>query len=366
MAPVDGDSISSAGHDRRDSRIFQGRKTPSKCVRRLFVRMLGVLVLLLAAGAGYEKICVWRAWRDFPPPGKLVDVGGRRIQIDCRGIGAPVVVFEAGLDINGALSWSAVHAGVAQTTRACAYSRAGILWSDPRQGPSHSVNIAEDLHTLLINAGEKPPFVLVGHSLGGLYIVNYTTRFPSDVAGLVLVDAAHPEQVERSSNLVPNLVDPTTPASYRLKVAFAWTGIMRTNRESSIGVPHQPLRDVQAAAAYAPSSVAAMLKEEDSMREALAEAGASHALGDRPTLVLTGVGPIPNDMLLALNLSREQGTALQDMWKRMQDDEASWSSRSQQQIIADTGHYIQFDRPDAVIATVRSVVASVREFRGKR
>jgi pimeloyl-ACP methyl ester carboxylesterase len=222
------------------------------------------------------------------------------------------------------------------------------------------VTIAEDLHALLINTGEKPPFVLVGHSLGGLYIINYTTRFPSDVAGLVLVDAAHPEQVERSRNLVPNLVDPTTPASYRLKVAFAWTGIMRADPGSWTGVPHQPPKDVQAAAAYAPSSVAAMLKEEDSAREAFAEAAVSHRLGDRPTFVLTGVGPIPNDMLLALNVSREQGTALQEMWKGLQDDEASWSSRSQHQIVTDTGHYIQFDRPEVVIAAVQSVVERVR------
>src|SRR5438874_12579387 len=129
---------------------------------RLVVATIMLAALIVAGGVGYEKFCISRAWREFPPPGKLVEVTGRRMQLDCRGIGAPVVVFEAGLDINGALSWSPIHDTVAQTTRACAYSRAGIMWSDPREGASDGVTIARDLHALLVNAGEKSPFVLVG------------------------------------------------------------------------------------------------------------------------------------------------------------------------------------------------------------
>jgi len=110
----------------------------------------------------------------FPLQGKLVDIGGRRIQLDCRGTGSPIVIFESGLDINGSLSWSAVHDEIAKTTRACAYSRAGIMWSDPKDGPQNAKTIAEDLHAALAAAGEKPPFVLVGHSLGGPYIMTYT------------------------------------------------------------------------------------------------------------------------------------------------------------------------------------------------
>jgi pimeloyl-ACP methyl ester carboxylesterase len=285
---------------------------PTRWIRRTFVGVIGLVVLGLGAGAGYERICVWRAWRDFPPPGKLVDLGGRRIQIDCRGTGAPVVVFEAGLDINGSLSWSAVHDVVAQTTRACAYSRAGIMWSDPREGAHNSVSIAQDLHAVLSKGREKPPFVLVGHSFGGLYIVTYTVQFPSDVAGLVLVEASHPEQVQRFKTLVPTFGDPS-PARYRLEVALAWTGVVRADPESSEGVPHQALRDVQAAAAFAPSSLGAMLREEDAMNETRAEASASHALGDRPTYVLTAAAPLQDDALVALHLNRARGQELQQM-----------------------------------------------------
>ena len=121
-----------------------------------------------------------------------MDIGGRRIQIDCRGTGSPVVVFESN-DLWGSLSWSAVQDSVAATTRACSYSRAGILWSDPGAGLRDDKVIAFDLHAVLERAGERPPFVLVGQSLAGLYAVSYTQYFGAEVAGLVLVDPAHPD-----------------------------------------------------------------------------------------------------------------------------------------------------------------------------
>jgi pimeloyl-ACP methyl ester carboxylesterase len=288
-----------------------------------------------------------------------VDIGGRRIQIDCLGVGKPVVVFEAGLDLNGALSWSSVHRRVAELTRACAYSRAGILWSEPRPGRTSSIGIAEELHRLLNNAGEKPPYVMVGHSLGGLYVVTYTNQFPAEVAGVVLVEAAHPEQGRPFRSVVPTLSNRTPPA-YRLKVRLAWTGIMRADRDSSSGVPHQSLRDIQVAAAYAPTSLAALLQEEDAMEETLATAAASHNLGDRPTFVLTAAGPLVPSTIAALQLDVGQAAQLQNIWKQLQDEEATWSSRSQHEVIPDTGHYLQFDRPDAVIAAVNAVVERVR------
>src|SRR5262249_23491833 len=101
-----------------------------KWIRRAALT-LGVLMALIAfSGIGYETIGRYRTARDFPPPGKLADIGGRRVQLDCRGTGTPAVVFEAGLDTMGSLSWSAVHDAVAGITRACTYSRAGIMWSD--------------------------------------------------------------------------------------------------------------------------------------------------------------------------------------------------------------------------------------------
>src|SRR6202161_3725794 len=103
-------------------------------VKRIALIIGGLIVAAVIIGAGYEQIMRWRATSEFPVQGRLIDIGGRHMQIDCRGSGAPIVVFEAGLDTMGSLSWSAVHEATAAVTRACAYSRAGVMWSEPRAG----------------------------------------------------------------------------------------------------------------------------------------------------------------------------------------------------------------------------------------
>ena len=143
----------------------------TRWVKRVAAGAGVVAVAALLSGASYERAMRERSIRDFPAPGRLVDVGGgRRIQLDCRGDGSPTVVLESGLDTYGSLAWASVHDSIAATTRVCAYSRAGIMWSDPTSGPFDSRALANDLHTALTRAGEKAPWVMVGHSLGGPYV----------------------------------------------------------------------------------------------------------------------------------------------------------------------------------------------------
>jgi pimeloyl-ACP methyl ester carboxylesterase len=318
--------------------------------------------LLVVGGVLFEHAEGGRAWQRFPPPGALVDIGGRKLQLDCRGEGTPTVVLEAGLDTNGSLSWSLVHGAIATITRACAYSRAGIMWSDRRASAVSVDLITHDLHQLLGRAREQPPFVMVGHSLGGDYVVAYTQAFPSDVAGLVLVDASHPDLERRMTALLPN-VPHGTPWWYRWKVALAWSGLMRFDRDARTGIPHQPPVDIEAMAAYAPHSLVAMLQEEDAMRQTLATVRVAHRLGNRPTAIVTGTAPLPEAMRVANGLSAGQARQIQELWLELQADEASWSSRSTKDTVSDAGHYVQFDRPDAVVAAVQSVVAAVRAHR---
>ena len=226
-------------------------------------------------------------------------------------------------------------------------------------GPQNGKTIAEDLHATLAKAGEQPPFVMVGHSLGGPYIMTYTKYFGQDVAGLVFVDASHPNQVRRFKAVTS--YSPTDMIMLiKAGVAFAWTGAVRMVPLATQGVPHQPPGAVQAMAAYVPTSLGALLKEFESMDATLAEAGPLGQLGNRPLYVLTSTAPLPQEALAALKLTPEQGRQYKEIWKGMHDEEASWSSNSRHQLVADAGHYIQFDRPDIVIEAVRSVVDSVR------
>jgi len=331
-----------------------------KWIRRIVLALMGFIVLAIIFGGIYEAVGRRNAAREFPPPGKMVDIGGRRIQLDCRGSGSPVVVFESGLGIDGALSWSAVQDSVAQTTRACTYSRAGIMWSDPSDGPQNGKAIAEDLHAVLKQAGEQPPFVLVGHSLGGPYIMTYTTYFGMDVAGLVFVDASHPDQVQRFKTVTAEVS--SSNMLYKLGAVLARIGAVRAAIPFFCkGVPHQPVRSVQAMSAYASTSLDAMLKEMDACNQTLAEAGTFRRLGNRPLFVLTAMAPMSTEALAAMKWTPEQDRQRKEIWKKLHDDEASWSSVSRHQVVPDSGHFIQFDRPDLVTAAVLSVVDSVRQ-----
>jgi pimeloyl-ACP methyl ester carboxylesterase len=327
-------------------------------VKRIAAIFGCLLVAVVLAGVAYEQVMRSRVAREFPALGRLVDVGGRRMQIDCRGTGSPTVVFEAGLDAVGSLSWSAVHDAIATTTRACAYSRAGLVWSEPRTTQFQPDDVARDLRALLGNSGEQPPFVMVGHSLGGPYIMIFTRLYPKDVAGLVFVDASHPDQIER---IKKTLGKPMESAASLLKVANAlsWTGITRimAARSAAEGMP-APVKNVQDA--YISSSVRALMEESDNTESTLASAGQLRQLGERPIVVLTALKPPPAETLKALHLTVEQGRQIQSVWKEMQDDEASWSEHSRHELVPDSSHYIQFGRPDLVIAAVREVVAEVR------
>jgi pimeloyl-ACP methyl ester carboxylesterase len=167
---------------------------------RIIVGGIGVLLVLLI---GLTWLLGSRAKArlaaKYPPPGQIVDVGGYRLHINCQGSpmpGSPTVVMEGG-NAESCLTWAAVQPEVARFARVCTYDRAGLGWSERSPKPRTASNITEELHTLLAKAGVEPPYVLVGHSIGGMFVRYYAHRYPDQVAGMVLVDAAHEEQYLR-------------------------------------------------------------------------------------------------------------------------------------------------------------------------
>lgn len=332
-----------------------------KWLKRIVLGLGLLIALVVLGGAAFEGLSRAAAARSFPPPGRLVDVGGgRRLQIDCRGTGSPVVVFEAGLDTLGALSWSRVHDAVAKTTRACAYSRAGIMWSDPASGPFDARSEAADLHNALAKAGEKPPFVMVGHSLGGPYLLTYTGLYGAEVAGLVFVDASHPDQVARLHNAIGRDID---QGAGLIKAAdrLAWSGAVRLFApEGTVGPPRAPAQTKRVAAAWQPQSIRGAVRESEALNGTLSIAGQSRGLGDRPLVVLTRTATAPPEALKAMRLTAADGAKLDAEWRAMQDDEATWSTHARHQIVSDASHYIQFDQPQVVIAAAADVVSQVR------
>src|SRR5918994_2477775 len=158
-------------------------------IGRVLLWLIVALLVLAVAGAIYQAIATERAEQAYPPPGEMVDVGGYSLHINCVGQGSPTVVLDAGL---GGMSaeWVWVQREVSDTTRVCAYDRAGMGWSEMGPEPRDAKQITSELHTLLSKAGIEGPYVLVGHSLGGISMQTYAHRYPDEVAGVVLVDSS--------------------------------------------------------------------------------------------------------------------------------------------------------------------------------
>ena len=322
--------------------------------KRIAVGLGGLLVLAIVFGASAEALMRSRAARNYPAPGRLVDIGGRHIQLDCRGAGSPTVILESGLDNLGSLSWALVHDSIATTTRTCAYSRAGIMWSDADPGAFDSKRVSEDLHIALIKAGEHGPYVVAGHSLGGPYALLFTGLYPSEVAGLVFVDASHPDQLERLRKATGNSMQPPT-GMLSAVAALSWTGIIRLVPDGAS--PKLPPAAIRAAGAYTSKSLGPTLRELKALSGTFNAAGQYRQLGDRPVVVLTAMAPMGDDVLKSAGLTRDQGDRMRAEWKLLHDDEATWSTHSRHELVPDATHYIQLDRPDVVIKAVREVTS---------
>jgi pimeloyl-ACP methyl ester carboxylesterase len=293
--------------------------------------------------------------------GRAVDIGGRTLNIFCSGEGAPAVVFDSG---NGApgYAWSHIQPRVAAITRACWYDRAGDGWSDPGPFPRTSAAMAADLHELLRRAGVPPPYVLVGHSLGGLNVRVYNGLYPSEVAGAVLVDAAHEDEPRRAPAFMRGH---TAPRWLRRPIWIAGqmaraVGLLRLT-SPRVTMPDDPAartRDqIVRALASRPQSSANHF--DSSVSDSYGQAERSAGFGDRPVVVLTR-GRMP---VLPANPSEEdrQYAAYENAWMHeIQPKLARLSSRGRQVIVANSGHGIPDEAPDAVVAAVRDVIDQIR------
>ena len=163
--------------------------------RIVFALALAPLALGLI-GLSYQAIATTIDQQNYPPPGQLLDVGGYKLHLYCTGEGRPTVILDA-LFPGTVSNWVWVQPEIAKTTRVCAYDRAGLGWSDSGPEPRDAEQHARELHTLLSNAGIAGPYILVGHSLGGLSVRMFAARYPEEVAGMVLIEATNPDTWKR-------------------------------------------------------------------------------------------------------------------------------------------------------------------------
>lgn len=241
-------------------------------------------LLLSAIGGVYETYRESADRTAYPMPGRLISVGDHKLHINCTGTGSPTVVLEPGLgEPSPAMGWIAPN--VAATTRVCVYDRAGRGWSQAVADPQDGVETATDLHTLLTRAGEPGPYVLAGHSAGGLYVLNFAHLYPNQVAGVALLDSMHPEQDTRIASYAGfyemfRRVSAVLPSLSRF-------GIGRALYETQYGDLPAKSRDEERAFLSTPRHNRSVRDEFSEIKTAMHQAGALTSLGHRPVVVVT-------------------------------------------------------------------------------
>ena len=309
----------------------------------------------------------------FPPPGRLVDVGGWRLHLNCAGearTSGPTVILEAGAG-DFSVDWSLVQPSVARFARVCSYDRAGSGWSDLGPRPRTMHQLVYELHTLLEKAGERPPYVLVGHSYGGGLVRLYQLKYPADVAGVVLVEAAAdnpwrktPEKgLVRSSDLATGKAIPAVNTSDPLResqIPERFVTMIKDQVPQLSAHANDPPRDklpadAQRMRTWSYAQVQMHISNDNPFEAE--ELAILRAEGTRTAQVLGGMPLI----VLSRGLPEDSSPAGQTGETEHARDQAALVALSgigKQVVAKRSGHHIPLDEPDVVVAAIREVIGA--------
>lgn len=299
--------------------------------------LLGVATMVAVHAYGSEQTA------KYEPPGRLIDVGGRRLHLYCAGQGSPTVILEAGAG-SFSIDWSLVQPDIAKTVRVCSYDRAGYGWSDP--GPEWDTvdQAARDLNTLLAKAGERPPYVLLGQSMGGLFARWYQHEHPEEVAGMVLIESYEttapvngkqvPIRTLSKEELQANLPPPSSLRKPPIPTAIhpPFTKLPMTLQEEHIWLEQRFFEALD------------FSKGPQMMESWRSAYGALHHSAEKPDSL--------NGLPLVI-LAREDISA--DEFKQ-QTELGHLSRNSRLEIAIGSGHFVQLDRPDLVLDAIGRVI----------
>lgn len=332
-------------------------------LKRIFLSGLTLIILLAIAGVSYRLIEQRADARRFPQQGKSVSLGPEfanvSLNIDCSGSGSPTVILDSGLGVP-AIGWNFVQPQVAKFTRVCSYDRAGYGWSTPGPMPRTSAEIVKELHALLAAAGEKPPYILVGHSFGGFNVRVYNGAYPGEVAGMVLVDASHEDQISRMPPVMTAFQKKEeASAKWQAFLAPAMIDLGIARLTSNISGPSylshnflEELRYLQLQTKFLSATSSELAFFGSTSAD---EVRASGNLGDKPLIVLTA-GKNPDASALPPGFPVKAFDDFENIWRNdLQVREAHLSTRGRQIIVPDSDHMIPFERPDTIVSAIHDV-----------
>lgn len=331
---------------RRMRQVSMGSYPRSRRVaERVSLAVLVFAVVVLAGSSTFNAIALQISKRTNPPPGAIYNVNGAGMHLNCMGAGEPTLVLDAGYG-GDSTTWAKVQPELAKTTRVCSYDRAGMGYSDPQPGPRDADHIVAQEHDLLMAAHVTGPIVLVGHSIAGLYVRDYATHYPENVAGIVFVDGSSPEQFHM--------------AAFTSELGKAPWGWFRA--ASILGLPRlmwilnipSPLVNPHASRAEAEDQfhvhVLSLADEMGSFVQSADEVEKTGPYGALPILIFSQDTEHP-----AQGMDKLAGP-----WNQLQENLKKLSTRSRRIIAKGSGHYIHVERADLVEKEVPLFLAQIR------
>lgn len=313
---------------------------------RILIALVVIIASLVVGGLVYQAVGEANDARAYPPPGKLVNVNGLNLHLYCTGEGSPTVILEA-MASNNSTEWGWIQPEIAKTTRVCSYDRAGAGWSDSPAAARTAEQTVTDLDGLLENANIPPPYVFVGHSIGGILARMYTAEHPEKVTGIVLVDSSHPEQMVRYPALRAGMQDYAQQAA-----AFPWLarlGLFRLFFASGEELDFGALAPQQRA------ELKAMWSAPKYHESALRDLPAAFALYDHPPTL----GALGDRPLIVLTAGENQ----LEGWTGLQQELVTLSTNAKHQIVQGASHGSLAFNPEhaqVVSQAIREVVAQVQ------
>jgi len=323
----------------------------------LFIPIL--IILSIPVGAAYQAIATTIEDRLFPPPGTLVEIEGKQMHLFCQGEGSPTVVFESGMG-NSGYSFLNIHKQLAGRTRVCLYDRPSLGWSTVDETWYMKDQVSQHLHSILEQAGEKPPYLMVGHSMGGVYIRAFYHLFPDEVVGMVFVDSAH----ENEMAFYPE-PEGSTPDYFSTMMDFcefiAGVGVLRATGvmgEILEGSPGTALEQRQILSRLNRVSYCKGIRVEKEVSDIeLSQTTPPASLGDLPLIVLVGakqLNPIRNQFYIGpLPPAQRQNT---QTWQEIQAQLAALSTNSEMVQALQSGHYVHWDEPQLVVDAINKLL----------
>jgi len=324
---------------------------------RLVGILAGVCLLLLLALSLWNLAATKWQHAHNPVPGNFYSIEGRQMHVFCSGTGSPTIIIEAGASANS-LGWQGLQTQLSPLTRVCTYDRAGHGWSEPRSGPRDAQTIVRELHALLDRARERRPLVLTGHSAGGLYVREYAREFPMEVAGVVLIDSSSPQQIDE----LPGWRQSYEADKHDFERQLRWEKLrVWSGWERLMGNCHDtPSKELQYLAGQynaemcRPEYVGGEDSEFIYFETTCKQAARLTSFGNVPLLILSqdpdqqGKGMTASDI------------AELPVWAREQETLKSLSPLSWRVIARGSGHGVQHDRLDVVVAELTRLVAYLR------